>query len=420
LDFGEKVDIFTRLHILSHARVVGVFVVATLLALAASFALPEQTSTDFARYYAPRAREFLAGSGLLDPNGQLYTRYPPGYPLILVGVLAGADALNVSERALLIVVASVGMGASAVLLYATAARVFGQNRALITAGAWATYPFALWTISGGQIEAIYMPFFFAAIYVFMRVFFTPAPPRAPLFGLSGILVGMAMLIRPAALGVGMILALFALSRRQIAGAAALVAANGLIIALWLIPVYMQNGVVIPLSTGGVLSVIDGVTFAVRASSEREAVTLPASVIALQRRILDGVQTADESASWLGIVAAELRADPAAALQLGAIKAGRAWYATDSRRYETLSALIQIVYLALIGAAAWRILRGHAPPNAKRLLALVVALMVYGWLTTIAVLSILRYMLPTMGLLFCLLPALFVRASHRDAATDNLA
>jgi len=26
----------------------------------------------------------------------------------------------------------------------------------------------------------------------------------------------------------------------------------------------------------------------------------------------------------------------------------------------------------------------------------------------------------MGLLFCLLPALFVRASHRDAATDNLA
>jgi hypothetical protein len=109
-------------------------------------------------------------------------------------------------------------------------------------------------------------------------------------------------------------------------------------------------------------------------------------------------------------------DSASAAQLIAIKAARSWYATDSRRFETASLFIQLGYLAAVFWSAARILRGNAPAGARALLALMLLIAAYHWLTTIAVLSILRYMLPAMGLLFCLLPALvYSKNTARSAA-----
>lgn len=387
-----------------------VFVGSLMLALAAGLVLNDQVSTDYARYYAPRAREILAGSGLLDENGLVYARYPPGYPLMLAGVFALADALGLSERVIVTLASATGLALSAVVMYQIAAHIFGLRPALLTAVIWSTYPFALWSAAGGQIEAFFLPFLLGSVYAALR-----ASESGGWAAVAGILAGLAMLIRPSALGISVILCLWLILRgRHWRRAAALLTASGLVILPWLVYVTIINGALIPLSTGGIPSIIDGVTFAVREQSGRDSILLPDDVMRLQTRILEGVRTQIDSP--LRVVIAELSADPASAFQLIAIKAARAWYATDSRRFETVSLLVQLGYLAIIGWSAVRILRGHSPKDARPLLALILLVTAYHWLTTTAVLSILRYMLPAMGLLFCLLPALLhSRNSARSAA-----
>jgi hypothetical protein len=387
-----------------------VFIVGFMLAFAAGLILSDQVSTDYARYYAPRAREILMGSALRDENGLVHVRYPPGYPLILAGLFALADALSADERVIVALTAALGLAISAVVLYQIAARVFGLTPSLLTAAAWSTYPFALWSSAGGQIEAFFLPFLFGSVYAALR-----AVDSGRWAAAAGILAGVAMLIRPAALGISLILCLWLIARsREWARSAALLTASGIVILPWLIYVYSINGALIPLSTGGAPSIIDGMTFAVRDSSVREPVTLPDAVMRLQARILDGIQAQREPP--LRIISEALLADPASAVQLIAIKAARAWYATDSRRFETATLFIQVGYLAIIGWAAARTLRRNAPAGARSLLALIMLAAAYHWLTTIAVLSILRYMLPAMGLLFCLLPALVhSRKTARSAA-----
>jgi 4-amino-4-deoxy-L-arabinose transferase-like glycosyltransferase len=389
-----------------------VFVVGFTLAFAAGLILNDQVSTDYARYYAPRAHEILAGSGLLDDNGLVHVRYPPGYPLMLAGVFALANVLGLTERLMVTFAAATGLALSTVVLYQIAAHIFGSRPALLTAVTWATYPFALWSAAGGQIEAFYLPFLFGSVYAALR-----ASESGWWAAAAGVLAGLAMLIRPSALGISLILCLWLIVRgRDWRRAAALLTASGLIILPWLVYVYTINGALIPLSTGGTPSIIDGVTFAVRDNAFREQVTLPSGVMRLQTRIFEGVR--EQNDAPLRAVIAEMSADPASAVQLIAIKAARAWYATDSRRFEAASLFVQLGYLAVSGWAAARILRGHAPMPARPLLALILLIAAYHWLTTIAVLSILRYMLPAMGLLFCLLPALLhSRNSARSAANS---
>ncbi|PJF25340.1 MAG: hypothetical protein CUN53_13285 [Phototrophicales bacterium] len=387
-----------------------VFVFGFMLAFAAGLILSDQVSTDYARYYAPRAREILSGSRLLDDKGLVHARYPPGYPLMLAGIFALTDALGLTERLMVTFAAATGLALSAVILYRITARIFGWFPALLTAVAWSTYPFALWSAAGGQIEAFYLPFLFGAIYAALC-----APESARWATMAGLLAGLAMLIRPSALGISVILSLWLMARgRYWRRAAALLTASGLVILPWLVYVYSINGALIPLSTGGTPSIIDGVTFAVRDQSVREAIMLPDGVMRLQTRILEGVRAQIDLP--LGVIIAELSADPISAVQLVGIKAARAWYATDSRRFEMVSLLVQLGYLSISGWAAARILRGDAPAGARSLLALILLVTAYHWLTTIAVLSILRYMLPAMGLLFCLLPALIhSRNRARSAA-----
>jgi hypothetical protein len=46
---------------------------------------------DYAYFYAPVAKNLAGGKGLVTENGRLATLYPPGYPLMLAGLLRLAD-----------------------------------------------------------------------------------------------------------------------------------------------------------------------------------------------------------------------------------------------------------------------------------------------------------------------------------------
>src|SRR5262249_26132349 len=103
-----------------------------------------------------------------------------------------------------------------------------------------------------------------------------------------------------------------------------------------------------------------------------------------------------------VVWREFRLHPAAVMKIFALKLARSWYGTDSRRKEGLILLIQIGYLALISWGGWRAWKLGGIHRTFAAGAILIAL--YFWSMTFLVLSILRYMVPAMGVLFVLMAA----------------
>jgi len=106
---------------------------------------------------------------------------------------------------------------------------------------------------------------------------------------------------------------------------------------------------------------------------------------------------------LSVMIDKLQNEPSSVLKLYLLKASRAWYATDSSRFEITVMMIQSVYLVLIiwgTLSAWR-----SGGNARELAIIVIAVIVYFWMIATAVLSILRYMIPAIGLSMILVPGL---------------
>jgi hypothetical protein len=97
-----------------------------------------------------------------------------------------------------------------------------------------------------------------------------------------------------------------------------------------------------------------------------------------------------------------------------MKLVRAWYGTDSQRMERYILLIQAVYLALLGWAAW--MAWWKGGEKRRLAIIVLAVVATFWAMSVLALPLVRYMVPAIGLLFVLLPSVFgprdcARAAH---------
>jgi hypothetical protein len=98
-----------------------------------------------------------------------------------------------------------------------------------------------------------------------------------------------------------------------------------------------------------------------------------------------------------------------------LKAARSWYGTDSGRYENGIMLLQILFSVPV---LWGSLVCWKQGGIARHLAIVVwALVLYFWAMTILVFSMLRYMVPAIGLLAMTIPAAFIGA--RDAKKEQI-
>jgi hypothetical protein len=194
--------------------------------------------------------------------------------------------------------------------------------------------------------------------------------------------------------------------RRLQLAALLVAAAACTVLPWEWWVYARTGRVIALSDGGAPSIRDGLTFGLSHKSYRSGVLVPAGVRGVMQSFLDRYDALDSAGAIRQAVAEQLRQRPAATLGLFAIKAARSWYATDSNANELALAATQGLYLAAVGWATWRAWRRR---GRERMVAIGLwILAVYFWGMTTLVLSIVRYMVPAMGLLFVVLPAAWFR------------
>ena len=366
-------------------------------------------SSDYASFYRPVAGAVLQGRGLVRQDGTPALRYPPGYPLILAGVLSAAHALGISEGAAISTFTLVAFACTSVLVWALAQLIWGGRTALGPAALWMTYPFALWLTKQPNSEIAFMVALYGALLVFGRA--TLGSRSWSAYLLTGLLAGVAMLIRPIALGVGFFLSMLVLAARtwrwssRIGAASAILAGNLLVVLPWEVWVYEQTGLVVPLSTGGVPSMRDGLTFAVRSRGFREGTAVPADV----RELMTAIDRRYGELDSVGAIVSELRrqwrARPRAVLELYGLKVARSWYGTDSQRLEPVIFVVQLFYGALCVLGAWKAWRlgGRARIATEGIWMVVV----YFWGMNLVGLTLLRYMVPAIGLGLVLVPGIAI-------------
>ncbi len=373
------------------------------LLLPAEFAANE--STDYKTFYHPVAAAIVSGEGI-RLSGAPALRYPPGYPLLLSGIVGLANLTGLSEEFLLFLFTALCTAGSAVVLVKLSESIWGERWGWFAGIVWASYPFLLWLTKQPNSEIPFMLLFLLSLLATWKGI---AVRQAWLAFLGGILSGFSMLVRPIGMGVGVLLAalVFGLVKQglrvRVLLAACVLAGGLLVIAPWELWVLRQTGEVIPLSTGGPPSMVDGLTFAVNPKNERGKFFLvPRAVLPVMQEVQAQRRELRTTHRLLSLVARLARNKPLETGLLLVTKAARSWYATDSGRLEGPTFIIQIPYLLLSVLAVF--LTWKAGASHRQAGLVVGGLVLYFWGMTILVLSILRYMVPAMGLFFLLWPA----------------
>jgi hypothetical protein len=379
-----------------------IFVAAVFLQLVFLALLPKSLSSnrskDYAEFYSPAAQNLLDGKGLVVNSGRFLTLYPAGFPLFLAAAYRTADVLG-ADRLHLITAANVlCMAAGCVLVFCIARKIFGERTGLFSAALWITYIFNLWLMKEPNSEIPFIPLFYGAVLCFVLSISGQAAKWA---AAAGLLLGYAGLVRPIVLFVpGMLGAFFLFRRsvalkRRVALATVLVAAFVIAVLPWEWEVYHHSGKIVPLSTNGASSILDGVTFTRRPGDY----AVPSAAGDLMRRMSGHMRDLQTTGRIFHYLAAELRQNPLPVLELYSLKVGRTWYGTDSGEHEKAIAVLQFVYLLLCSIGMILVRRRF--PEQRYFLALFLTLVLYFWGMAVIALSILRYMVPAMA--FLLIP-----------------
>ena len=362
---------------------------------------------DYYTYYAPVARNLVAGRGLATAEGAPAIEYPPGHPIAVAITLAIGNRLGVSEAAALrgLVLFCVIWSGSVLALLAR--RVWGDWAAMIVVISWSTYPLTLWLTKQPNSEVPFGALLATGVALIGSAIVQPRRSRF-CWTLGGLAIGASMLVRSIAIFLPFVLCAVILwrlpahtIRQRLVACALFLVGVGAVVMPWEMWVLHRAGVVVPLSNGGMSSMKDGFTFAVQKRAYREGITVPADVAAIMVPI--NAEHMATSGDVIRGVARQARAHPVAALKLFAIKLARAWYGTDSQRLETYILLLQCFYIGLLLMATWRAGRlGRAP---RELAILLWAVVLCFWAMNLLSLPLARYMTPAIGLLFLLLPSL---------------
>jgi hypothetical protein len=393
----------------------GVFAVSVVIVLLFLGILPgtykQNESTDYLNYYEPVARNLLRGSGLVGTDGLPAMSNPPGYPILLAGVFSLAGVTRLPESLMYSIFVLCCMGFSAVFIFLISRGIWGVQGGWLSALFFITYPFGLWLTKQPGSEVPFMLAFYAGLHLFWAGM-GDRKNAGWFLVLCGFLMGIAMLIRGIALGSGVILFILflvikrnILLRRRFVLAGMILLGNLLAVLPWQVWAYRQTDQVILLGTNGVPSIRDGLTFAVNTKGYRQSVGLPEDVLALQDQFLEESGSMNTVGEIWEHVSFHFLREPLAFSKLILIKMTRSWYGTDSGSLEPVIAGIQGVYASVILLAS--ILVWKYRTEYPGVLLVVWAIAFYFWVMTTLVLSILRYMVPAIGL-FALLVPVFLR------------
>ncbi|HEU0046907.1 MAG TPA: glycosyltransferase family 39 protein [Nitrososphaera sp.] len=362
----------------------------------------QNESTDYFLFYEPVAHNLIEGKGLVTSDGHPALRYPPGQPLILAGLMESARITGLPEALVFRAFIALVVMIVPILIYQITAAVFDQGIALLSSVLFAAYPFYLWLTKQPNSEIPFFLLFFAVLYIFVRSI--EAQCFTAWHGLTiGGLIGIASLIRPIVLALSgvFLLALWLCQKRwtirqRIVFSLLLVLGNALVVLPWEVWTREKTGQWILLSTNGPPSIVDGLTFAVKERPSNNVLPVSPELGVLMQEVRDRSGQLQSVAAIGGLLVRKFRQEPVAVTKLIVLKMSRAWYATDSQSHERWIVFFQapcILFSVIGGVAAVK--TGGGP---RRLALLMLLVTCYFWLMTTIGLSILRYMVPAMGLL----------------------
>lgn len=371
---------------------------------------------DYLGFYEPIAESISQGRGIpvkeviteesakkisqgkeIPIDEYLSFRYPIGYPLIL-SVLFDISNLFDIEKLRLIMIFNVFITALATcFLFLFVKSILSKRIALISAFLWASYPLNLWFIKNPNTEVPFIMIFYFALWVYIL---GVKKRSIGLFLVTGALIGFMSLIRPTAvfLFVPFTFLIFFLVkkssfRQKILFSLILITAYIIVISPWIIYIYLNIGRIVPLSTNGSPSIAAGLTMIVDKIKEDTLIILPDDVVDLinQFRVTKIDSFMDISTFFFK----KLVTQPITFLKLVIIKMVRSWYGISEMWWEREILAVQFLYLipGIVGIGLWfRKIKEKFP-----YLLLLLAIIFYFWLATIVALSILRYMIPVMGI-----------------------
>jgi hypothetical protein len=370
---------------------------------------------DYISFHEPVARNLLAGEGLVVEAGKPAIRYPPGYPLLLAAIFGLADLLRVSENIVLSLFIAVNVGMTAIFVFCFAQSIWAVVPSLMASLIWISHPFVLWLTKQPNTETPFMALLFGGFYLFWRTLRRRDHYWAPYF-CSGVTIGFAMLIRPIALWVGVLLAAMAwvvgremTVRARLFVATMVLLGNLMTILPWEAWVYFKTHRIVPLSTIGHDSLARGLT--IQAFPENYRHVFSQSVATLMRDIEERAEEMRSLGGILSVWLDEFRSRPIELATVFAHKAARSWFGTDNGSFETLLIAVQIPYLSLL---LWASYRAWTQGGLARQLMLSIWLFViYFWAMSTLGFGLLRYMVPAMGLLMVLVPSIFCSPSRQS-------
>ncbi len=375
----------------------------------------QKPGPDYLSSYAPVAESIALGKGIPLPdqireenkkiiakggtdliNEYASFRYPIGYPFILSRIFLLADWLEIERINLIIAFNIIISALSVCFLFLLTNLIFGKKIALISSILWATYPFNLWFIKNPNTEVPFILFLYIALWAYILAL----QKKSVIFILvSSIFFGFASLIRAISVFLPFVLAVFlffALKdsfKKKFLLSLIMLVIYIIIVFPWGFYIYQNTGKFNFLSISGPTAISDGIILLKKKMNSGSFIIIPEEMSDLiddfsKQKINDYLGVAK-----FFINEAVIR--PWAVLGLGLVKITRSWYATSEMWWEKKIFLIQLLYVipALFGAVLWF----KKLKEKKNYFLLFLVVIFYFWAMTVIALSILRYMIPAMGL-----------------------
>ena len=361
--------------------------------------LQDAVQYDYLQYYKPGAESLIGGYGYSRAEDGLIVRYPPGFSIFLTVPLFFSDITGISESSAIIIYFVLTCAVTSVIFFLMTELIAGRRIAFLSSLAWITYPFHLWLIKAPNSEIPFFLFFFGALYAFFKGI---KKEQKSIFFCAGILFGIATIIRPIGLLLALISGIFAIiimnSALKNKIIFALLVFGGMAAAIlpWEITVLNKTGEIIPVSKNGPLSIVDGLTFALDIGPRADQAHVSDDVLHLMRKIRNNETKLTGMFTIVRYMADEFSNEPLPVIKLYLTKTARVWYGTNAMWFENEILLIQIVYFVSILAGMVVAIRNSIID--ARILLFILAIVFYFWGMAWLALSILRYMVPVMGLL----------------------
>jgi len=378
-------------------------VLALAIATAAAPADVEIQSSDYQDFYRPVADRLVDGQGLTTSDGRPAVRYPPGYPVLLAATSIVADALDVSHDRMDDLVAYALFAGASVTFALLAVSLLGRGLGIGATVVWVVWPA---TLGLALLRSSDLPFLVLVLLSALgvhRAVTNERPSTARLVGL-GALVGGAVLVRPT--GVALVVAAIATlavsgcdRRDRLYRGIAPLGGTLLVVLPWVVGATLAWGHPVPLSTGGVPTAADGLSFGVDPEREDGTLALPDGLRDLMLESEAEKSELQDIGGLTRFLRDQVDERPGSVALLVAYKSARSWFGTESLRHELplLGLALVLLPTATAGLLSWR--RDEDKLQMALFLTLAVAAT---WGLTIATLSIHRYLAPVAGLL--LLPA----------------